>query len=405
VARTFTIISSAFFAAILTLLALPATGLSQIKNYEVLPAPDLWYNDVDGIRVGLRLMGQVPGTFEDGPHRLDAGFWVGTWFPDVPVSYYLSFTEPIPAWSEYGSEANVQLISSIRTGYHLHGAAFNKRWQQGFDERRYREISFLNTFEKRFDLEYPAFPLLWDTRDKLISNITFELKDDHTLGWYSLSGSVSLQYLNNLFPMASLTAIQEIPLNDNWGFRFRGFIGASGSDAAPEYLYSRSSFPSVQTLESGITRAKGTIPQPWIESGRFHLAGGANLRGYSEPDVDTFSDPNLPGLYNSFISLNTEFDYPNPIGILFDKIPYLSEFVNFGSYLFMDSGRSLDGSNSTVFSDAGAGFSLSLNVPDYLGKSRGFVIRYEIPFWLSEPGSEDSFAFRHLFGFGAVISL
>ena len=403
-ARTLTIISLAFFAAIMALLALPASGNAQMKSYEVLPAPDLWYNDVDGIRIGVRLMGQVPGTFEDGPHRLDAGFWVGTWFPDLPVSYYLSFTEPIPKWSEYGSEANVQLISSIRTGYHRHGVAFNKRWQQGFDERRYREISVLNTYEKRFDLEYPAFPLLWNTSDKVLSNVTFEIRNDHSLGWYSISGSASLQFLNDVYPMASLTAIQEIPLSEKWGFRFRGFLGATGSNAAPEYLYSRSFHPSIQTLNSGITRAKGTIPQPWMESGHFHLSGGANLRGYTDQDVEAFKDPAQSGLYNSFISLNTEFDYPNPIGYLFDKIPYLSEFINFGSYLFMDTGRALAGGDSDLFTDAGAGFSLSLNIPDYLGKTRGFVLRYEIPFWLSDPGSGDSFAFRHLFGFGAVIS-
>lgn len=401
-ARTLNLIL--FFTVFIAAMIWPAAGHGQSKSYEFLPAPDLWYNDVDGIRVGLRLMGQVPGTFEDGPHRLDAGFWVGTWFPDLPVSYYLSFTEPIPAWSEYGSEASIQLISSIRTGYHRHGAAFNKRWQQGFDERRYREISVLNTFEKRFDLEYAAFPLLWDTDNKLLTHLNLELQDDNTLGWYRISGAAALQYLDEMYPAASLTAIQNIPLGEGWGFRLRGFLGAAGSGADPEYLYSRSTQPSVETLQSGITRAKGTIPQPWIESGNFHLAGGANLRGYTDQDIRSFTEAVLPALYKSFASVNTEFDYPNPIGMLFRQIPYLSEFTSFDSYLFMDAGRSLESGNSTLFADAGAGFSLSLNIPDYLGKPRGFVLRYEIPFWLSEPGTQDAFRLRHLLGFGAIFS-
>jgi len=45
-----------------------------------------------------------------------------------------------------------------------------------------------------------------------------------------------------------------------------------------------------------------------------------------------------------------------------------------------------------------------LNIPDYLGKPRGFVLRYDIPFWLSDPDSGDSFKFRSLIGFGAVLS-
>ena len=82
------------------------------------------------------------------------------------------------------------------------------------------------------------------------------------------------------------------------------------------------------------------------------------------------------------------------------------EFIDFRSYLFFDAGLPLGIGDeaTTIFADAGAGFSLSLNIPDYLGKPRGFVLRYEIPFWLSEPGSEDSLKLRHLFGFGAVIS-
>ncbi|PWN07122.1 hypothetical protein [Rhodohalobacter mucosus] len=401
-ARTLTLIS--FITVILAALIWPADVRGQSKSYEILPAPDLWYNDVDGIRVGVRLLGQVPGTFEDGPHRLDAGFWVGTWFPDLPVSYYISYTEPIPAWSEYGSEASIQLISSIRTGYHIHGAAFNKRWQQGFDERRYREVRVLNTFEKRFDLEYAAFPRLWGTESKLLTHLNLELQDDNSLGWYSLSGSAAVQYLNELYPIASLAAIQNIPFNDYWGFRLRGFLGAAGSDADPEYLYSRSTQPSIESIESGITRAKGTIPQPWIESGNFHLAGGPNLRGYTGQDIESFTEAAGPALYKSFVSVNAEFDYPNPIGMLFRRIPYVSEFTSFGSYLFMDAGRSLESDNSTLFADAGAGFSLSLNIPDYLGKPRGFVLRYELPFWLSEPGMQDAFRLRHLFGFGAIFS-
>lgn len=400
-ARTHTLIF--IFLTALYILT-PDTSQAQAKSYELIPAPDLWYNDVDGIRVGVRLLGQVPGTFEDGPHRLDAGFWLGTWFPDLPVSYYLSFTEPVSAWSEYGSEANIQLISSVRTGYHLHGLVLNKRWQEGFDERRYREFRWMNTLEKRFDEEYTAFPQLWSDETRLLSGIALELQDDNTLGWYNISGTGTLQLLDEVYALASLTAIQRIPFNENWGLRLRGFVGASGSSSVSEYRYSRSSSPAVETIQSGITRAKGTIPQPWMESGYFQVSGGANLRGYTKQDIDSFTDSSTPVLYNSITAFNTELDYPNPIRHLFNRIPYLSEFMEFRSYLFFDAGIPLDEDQSTLFADAGAGFSLSLNIPDYLGKPRGFVLRYELPLWLSEPGAEDSLKLRHLIGFGAVIS-
>jgi hypothetical protein len=394
---------------------------AQIPGYEILPAPDVWYNDVDGIQLGIRLTGQVPGTFEDGPHRLDAGIWLGLWFPDLPVSYRLSFTEPIRPWSDYGSEANIQIVSSVRAGYHNHGVGFSKRWQQGFDERRYRELHIYNSYERRFDDEYAAFPALWSDDHKLLTSLAFEFQDDNRFGWYNAEANGRLQLLDDLYSVWTLTATQRIDFHEYWGLRLRSFTGIASGKTAPEYLFSRSVRPAIHWMQSGFTRAKGTIPQPWMESGNIQVAGGANLRGYTSGDIESFQPVCLvtdadgscleeltdPNLFQSFTSFNAELDYWNPIAVAFNNIPHASEFLSFRSYLFFDAGTSL-GINSTetdeVFSNAGAGFSLSLNIPDYHGKPRGFVLRYEIPFWLSEPGEEDSFKLRHLVGFGAVIS-
>lgn len=385
---------------------------AQSAGYELLPAPDAWYNDVDGIRLGLRIKGQVPGTFNDGPHRLDAGVWLGTWFPDLPVSYYLSFTEPIPKWSDFGSEASIQLRSSVRTGYHNHGLAFNKRWQQGFDERRYRELRFYQSYQKRFDDEYTPFPFLWSDEYKFLSTLTLRLQDDNPLGWFQVETTGSVQYLNDTYSVFSLTALQNIPINENWGFRIRSFTGLASDQADPEYLFPLSSKPAIHWMENGITRAKGTIPQPWMDSGYLQVSGGANLRGYTKREISGFAnledaDINVP-LAKSLTAINAEFDYWNPIGILFQKIPYVSDFLTFNSYLFFDAGTELgtESMNSDKWlADAGTGFSLSLNIPDNLGKPRGFLIRFDMPFWLSDPGTEEAFQFRHLFGIGGVISL
>jgi len=419
---------------LLTLFIISKTD-AQTPRYEIIPSPDLWYNDVDGIIVGLQLQGQVPGTFEDGPHRLNAGIWLGLWLPKLPVSYQITYTDPIQRWSDYGSEANIQVRSSIRTGYHNHGIGINKRWQRGFDERRYVEIGNYNSFEKRFDDEYAAFPMLWSDRDKFLSSFSFEIQNDNRLGWYQISADTKFQFNEDFYSVFNLVARQRITFNDYWGLRLRGFLGAASSHTDPEYRFSRSMRPAADWMQNRFTRAKGTIPQPWIEGGNIHIAGGPNLRGYTSRDIDSFvadrenlnGDPQIdtvaPILFRSFASLNAELDYWNPIAKAFNEIPYASEFLNFRSYLFFDTGRSLNSEStipvianggqdsevitdntSTLYSNAGAGFSLSLNIPDYHGKPRGFVFRYEIPFWLSEPGDEDSFRFRHLFGFGATIS-
>lgn len=395
---------------------------AQTSGYEIIPSPDLWYNAVDGIRIGVNLKGQVPGSFEDGPHRLDAGVWLGLWFPDNPLSYYVGYTEPISSWSEFGSEANIELISSIRTGYHNHGVAFNKRWQQGFDERRYREIRLYNSFEKRFNSEYTPFENLWSEESKILTSFSADFKDNNRLGWYQIRAGASFQYLNDVYSMFGLSGSQSMRFNDYWGLQVRVYTGLASENTAPEYLHSRSMRPAMGWMSNGVTRAKGTIPQSWMESGNIQIAGGANVRGYTNRDIGSFQRTCMfqpaqdgicpeqdfsPLLFNSISSLNLELDYWNPIIKIFNEIPYASEFMRFRSYLFYDTGRSLelvDQEPAGSFSNAGTGFSLSLNIPDYRGKERGFVLRYEIPFWLSDPAGEKSFKVRHLFGFGAVIS-
>jgi len=414
----------------LTLLLLTLiTGLkthessAQTSGYEVLPSPDLWYNAVDGIRIGINLKGQVPGTFEDGPHRLDTGVWLGLWFPDNPLSYYIGYTEPITSWSEFGSEANIELISSIRTGYHNHGIALNKRWQQGFDERRYREVRLYNSFEKRFNSEYTPFENLWSEENKFLTTFSAEINDNNRFGWYQIRVGASFQYLNDAYSMFGLSGNQNILFNEYWGLKVRVFTGLATANTAPEYLHSRSMKPAIGWMHSGVTRAKGTIPQSWMESGNIQVAGGANIRGYTSRDIESFQRTCVdvfpadamcieqdfsPLLFNSIASLNLELDYWNPVIKIFNEIPYASEFMRFRSYLFYDAGMSLeliDQEPTGSFSNAGTGFSLSINIPDYRGKQRGFVLRYEIPFWLSDPEDENSFKVRHLFGFGAIISL
>jgi hypothetical protein len=389
--------------------ASPANG--QSRGYELLPSPDLWYNDVDGIRLGLNVKGQVPGSFDDGPHRLDAGFWVGLWFPDNPVSYYVTLTEPIRPWSDFGSEANLQFLSSIRAGYQKHGISLNKRWQTGFDERRFYQISLHQHYENRMALEYTAFPALWTEEDKWVGGVSLEIQRSNRLGWYNIDTNLNTQYLNDFFAVWTATAIQNVPINDIWGGRIRLFSGIASADSAPEYLFSRSTMPAINTLESGVTRAKGTIPNPWMQSGNFHLAGGANIRGYMNQDVESFtSDEGEPApiLQYSFISANIEFDYWNPFQSLIKESSMISDFLSLRSYLFFDTGRSLQinsADSGELFSDAGTGLALSFNIPNNFGKPRGFVLRYELPLWLSHPKQgDDKFSFRQIVGFGAVIS-
>lgn len=384
-------------------------GISAQENsYRFTPAPDVWYNDVDGIRLGLRVLGEVEGTFNDGPHRLDAGIWLSTWFPDNPVSYYASFTEPIGI-SDLGSETSIQAISSIRTGYSQHSLQLNKRWQNDFDEYSYKEVSLSFSQEKMFDAEYRPFTQLWQPNSKSLLGLDARVSAlpemGQFLGAISLKQNVSEEA--GSFTTGTIELLQKIDLNKSFRLRLRGFAGFATDDTAPEYMFMASMSPAQSWIENGSSRAKGTIPETWLQAGSFQVGGGANLRGYLNSDINALTS-GVNASFQSIWAVNTEFEFPNPVENKLQNISIVGDLVSFRSYLFLDIGKGLDsviGINEKLLSDAGTGFQLSINIPDYLGKDRGVFIRYDIPFWLSEPGGDESnFSFRQLVGLGAIFS-
>lgn len=389
------------------------TGLAQTdeqsRSYELLPAPDLWYNSVDGVRIGGRLVGQEPASFGEGPHRLNAGIWVGTNFPANPVSYYLQFTEPISSISDFGSEANISLETSYRTGFQDHGISFNKRWQAGFNELNYKELSVGFRFEHRFDKEYLLYRQLWQENWLSVAFASLDITGENPFGRYLVSLSVdgNVAGETNEFLRGRLSFQQQIKLTQSFTLYSRLYTGFATDQTAPEYLFTHSLKSARYWMDKGLTRARGTIPPSWFESGNIHVTGGANLRGYLSQDVKSLNNGGLP-LYTSISSANLELDYPNPLDKLIKDIPVVGGLVSLRSYLFYDVGTSLGITaieEDKTISDAGLGFVFSIDVPDYLGKSRGIAIRYDLPLWLSHPGTEDSFKFRNVIGIGAIISL
>ncbi|RNC85310.1 MAG: hypothetical protein ED557_00610 [Balneola sp.] len=384
---------------------------AQNDPYKFSFAPDLWYNDVDGIRLGLRTFGEVQGSFKDGPHRLDAGIWVSTWIPVLPVSYYLSFTEPIPAITDFNNEGSIQIVTSVRTGYAQHRLQFNKRWQPGFDEYDYQELAIYFSQSKMFDSEYRPFEQIWQNDWTSIAGIVLlkSFNTEKTRFEATLDVKQNLNTESGSFSVATLELIQKIELNSGFKLRLRSFTGVGSDNTLPEYQFFSSLDSPANWLNNGISRAKGTIPQPWLNAGSFHVGGSANLRGYLNQDIDALSE-NLNPMFTSIISGNLELEFPNPLGKALSNVPYVGDVSELRSYSFLDIGKggfvnTNDGNETDVIADAGIGLQLSLNIPDYLGKDRGIFIRYEVPFWLSEVGVGDSnFSFRQLIGVGAIFA-
>ena len=379
------------------------------QNYKVSPYPDLWYNDVDGTRLGVRFIGEVEDTFKDGPYRMDAGVWVGTKIPTYPISYYISFTEPIMAISEYASEGNIHIESSSRTGYAKHTLSLNKRWQHGFNEFNYVELSLYGSYEKNFDSIYRLNPTNWSSEWKNILGTIFYFSKSTDL--IDFKSEIWLQrVLNAGFNVLSVAISNGLQLGTHTNINARVYIHRSSSNAFGEYLGNVWTNPENNWNNNGFQRAKGTLPSIWITDGFLHFAGGANLRGY----VNQFS------YYESVYAVNLELSFLNPIQRKIKSSTYFSEILEFKSYVFFDFGAGVNEqfysntygkpdhlglSDTGALANAGLGFQLSANIPDYLGKDRGVFIRYDLPLWLSSPKkNENTIRLRSVVGVGAIFN-
>jgi len=390
----------------------------QAQNYRISTYPDLWYNDTDGIRLGLRFLGEVEGTFKDGPHRLDAGIWVGSKFPENPVSYYFSFTEPIPVISDFGSEGNIQFISSIRTGYSMHQLRLNKRWQQEFDDLDYTELSFFGSYEKNVDSSYRFDPGGWSDTWKTLVGLDGVFSRDFDQ-FRTHNSAQFLRELDQGFNSIQFQSVNRIKLSDGVHLRTRFYFHQADANSYNEYFgYLWTNAPAFW-LQNGFKRASGTIPDSWLTDGFFHFSGGPNLRGYSDHAINGF-ERSVYTQYQTVYGVNFEFVYPNPIDKVLNKNEIIGDLVEFQSYLFFDAGGGENEVQKQVpvsaqnegmifetgtITDAGLGFQFSVNIPDYLGKDRGIFIRYDIPFWISAPSNNESnFKLRNVIGIGAIFN-
>jgi len=405
-----------FFFSLAVLIYTPEIAAQKTSGYTLKFAPDAWYNDVDGVRAGLRFRGETQGSFDGGPHRLDGGLWLATWIPEYPVSYFLNFTEPIPALSEIAAESSMGVKSSISTGYSSHLIQFQKRWQPGINEFVNRKFTAGFAQEKLFEDKYRPFPGLWQNEWKSMLHASFVLNGKNGSGNYQLATAFIQNVNNDAGKFAQWTGELQYKTGDSKKFNLSGRIFAtlSGDDTAPEMLYTSSMSPAIHWLESGLTRAKGTIPDPWLDAGSIQVAGGANIRGYLNRDIEALNRGENP-LFTHVAALNLELGYPNPINRYLKNMRIIGDLINFKSYTFFDGGifkSEMNAPASINFDDTqerfngGLGFMLSLNIPDFLGRPRGFILRYELPLWLSDPeNGNNKIKFRQLVGLGAVISL
>ncbi len=409
-----------FIAFLFLLLASLPVKAQEYKYYDSSLRPDIWYNGIDGVRLGIVFEGREVLDINDD-QLINAGIWFHTINENQTLSYYASYAKIIDAASILDSFADINLTSFSRAGLTRHQVAISKRYVDLFKDDNVFSFSVGLRTEEFFEEDYLYEPVMWETLRNDIVSLNMQLSRVYDVSRLRIELNLAHNIYDNSGSRPFSTGNIELNHSYRLGYfelRNRIYVGVGTSGLPVQYSFPLANAPTENWINSPFFRANGTIPSQWLDKGNIQYSGGAGLRGYNEHDYFLIRNNNSFS-YQRVGALNTELSFINPIDNWLNSIQYIGDLVKFDSYLFTDVGslsnsvrnREVLSTSSTevilddVVANAGLGFLLDVNIPDWLGNRRGFIIRYEVPFWLSYPlTGEDNFKFRQVVGFGGVIN-
>jgi len=358
--------------------------------------PNIWYNAIDGIKIGL----DFNGTYYANKHVFKSTVWLNTgigsrnnFSPSLPISFKANYENNV------GNNLSWSIQSRLLDGL---------SWQQIGIKKETDKLSchiFIKSLLRKSDndINYLIYSNLWLKNSfNNTLNITVNRPINVQNGNAILSINTRGSYLLSDYNYASLNAI--FLRNFNWkniNFRTR-FFGQTGTgNFAPESKLMVAGANNEEMMENAFMRSVGFTPTTWEgysnTFNHLHYGGGLNLRGYSGYAVTNGNEQNPYTIYSGTtgFSTNIEIDFTNRI-----RVKKKSNNLKLNTYLFGDAGWLRNGNLTTGFrADAGIGLASTLLFKKY-NNVLPLVLRADFPLFVNRiPASEqDYFAFRYVLG-------
>jgi len=370
------------------------------RKYQLAGRPDVWYNAVDGFKVGLHMN----GNYFNHKHIFNANMWYNTGVTlheteqdlidnrDL-VSYSFEYTDKLK------SKLWLNLSSRMIDGYDFHD--FNFRGNVGKDQFT-TGMNFSQRRKPSYLLNNTYVNNAWD-------NNVF-LKYTHPYKYFNGNGSINLSASNSgilsdyAYSEFSLSVINKTALG-KMDFRTRTYARyMDGKAIAPESMLLLAGANNRELMDNKYTRSAGWVPVDWTTFGRetnhFQQGGGLNLRGYAGYRATQANETDTFEIFGGTkgAALNAELSMGRWLG---SKTGKLKRFVGIDPYLFADAGVLGNSLNqwSDLRMDAGLGSTFSFHSRRF-NKTKPLVIRVDLPFFLNRVAEEQGeyVAFRYVIG-------
>ncbi len=380
--------------------------------------PDVWYNRIDGLQLGLNMN----GNYFKNIFQYDLSVWGNTnlgafkaneqWNNTFKYFFFgQPSTKPVSAHFTYKVSLRKVWKQLYMGGYHIDNAGLNKNGlyfekkfqRQDGNNPRFTVISVTFDFSKRYNDQYLIYPDLWSYQ-RANNSVTLRLKRN-----YKIFGSAGNITLDNRMPSLGsqfgnsylqYTQLQSFNLSKfeikarafaRWGFGENPYESALYvSGASPEQMYD-SKFYRATAIVNNQSNYND------ISNTHFHQGGGLNIRGY-------YNNDGFEGIISG-ASFNLEIDFDRFVSI---KPKKFTKFFKIDTYLFGDLGtvaaykvfnyRNIDSFYEPII-DAGFGTAVTIKFIPF--NINPLVIRFDMPFYVSEPATnENNWATRYIFGIG-----
>lgn len=392
--------------------------------------PDVWWNAVDGIKLGVHLEGDYFASM----HKVSATVWWNThffqqydylstesqgWYDKyTPISYKLSYESPL---TRFMPDLDAVLDSRFLDGMWYHKGGF--RWK--VNDNNYVNLNAQTMWRNSgYDLDYLIYPNEWSSRrgnPNASLNASWAHLYHHKKGNGYFILSARAPFLTNGFNYSyiQLEEINHYNL-DKLEIRTRlyGRYGMGTNIPYESALFASGANPE-ELMNNKYTRSVGFVPNSWqgisqYNTNHFQQGGGLNLRGYAGYFIADERDGQILLGYKSRsgASANVEVDFDKYIKLR----PRLTrKWLSVDLYAFADAGimelsqfaSTANYWNTTptnywsdVRVDAGLGTAFTIKKWWFLSKAKPLTLRFDVPVFLNRPpyANPQYAAFRYVIG-------